>query len=221
MKNFLTASLIIVLVFSCGTASEAKNATFSENVKAGNRLFENGKYRYATSRLKRAIEQQPDSLNVLAQWVGWASLRSDAVDSAITYFDVAYVYDDTNYDVIAGQAFALNIKAKALSAYAAHELMEKSNMKAEHVLDENPDWYFPYGINLGKEHLILLMAQNYFGLGDFYDSEDYAYDLSTILVTDSIVTDSVRNVYFDYPSLNSQEGQAGLALALEWLFTEL
>jgi hypothetical protein len=219
-KSLYFIAIITAFTLSCGTASEAKDATYEENVKAAFSEFKKGQFKNAASRLKRAVKQEPDSLNVHAGAIAWASLKSYDVDSALYYFDIAYTADMTNYDAIAGQAFALSIKAKSLEMPESGEYLYMSNDKAEEVIDDH-NWSFAYNLNLSNNHLYLLEAQNHFVLGNFYDSEDYAEDLSYMLVADSLVADSIRDEYFSFPSVSSQEGQAGLAFAIEWLLTVL
>lgn len=222
MKNLIYTVFIAVLLSSCGTLEEAKELNFDEKVQYGKRSFTDKNYREAYRAFKSAYLDAPDSTDVLP-WIGWAAFKASEIDSALHYFELALDESSPTQDMYAGYAFALNVKAQMGGEVTSVNFtqfnygLEKggintqtmyslSNYYVEEALDYG-DWQFPYGLNLNENHLYYVASHNSYLDGDFYNCLYYLRD--------------IRGSFNLSNSINSQAGQAELALILEQTLQEL
>jgi hypothetical protein len=224
MKKLIYTVFIAVLLSSCGTLEEAKDLTHDEKVQHGLKSFTNKNYREAFRAFKSAYVNAPDSTEIL-QWIGWAAFKSNEVDTALFYFELALDEAEATQDMYAGYAFALNVKAQmggeianmpiqisfasddiAKGSVSIQSMYSLSTYYVEEALDYG-DWQFPYGLNLNENHLFYIASHNSYLDGYFSDAFYYLRD--------------IRGNFNLTSSINTQAGQAELALLLEQTLQEL
>jgi len=111
--------------------------------------FEEGNYVYALQKFESAVNADPNNESAYHGRAWCHLLLSNAAES-ISDFETAIIKGNSSHDPQAGLA----------AAFLAIEEYASSIIKANYVLDSNPNYYFEHKplINYQDMHLILAMA---------------------------------------------------------------
>jgi len=201
MKNisYFLVLLIVIFIITCGEensvtpiSEEAEQLvqdgweTFGYGVLGGgSRTYEN-----ALNHFLSAIDI--DSTYAAAYTgAGWSSARLNQLTNAISYFTKSVSFNSAEIDAHAGMAFVLN----------AQKNYSDSNAAAEEALQLNAAWLFVYDQSVSHADLHLILAENYFALGNF---------------SSSLAEVKVLNPSFD-ANISTFEGKSTLAEEIERL----
>lgn len=160
--NLITrGGLLILFVFwACSKDStEPQGPTYSELISQGWSAFKQGQYQNANQKFSEAKTRygsRPEAFTGL----GWGFFKLDDLMQADLEFGSGSTKNNPSLDLYAGWAFVLN----------AQKNYSTSNIQADQVFTQNPNWSFSYGLPLDANDLHVLKAQNYFLLGNFAES---------------------------------------------------
>ncbi|MBN1155689.1 hypothetical protein JXB12_12295 [candidate division KSB1 bacterium] len=161
-RNVYIAALItIVFLGSCGNDNgftpPPKDAQIL--VEEGWEKFSYRGYQNALSKFEEAITKD-DTYAEAYCGAGWAAARIPDLPLATDYFTQCIALDADYADAYAGLAFVYN----------ASKLYQNSITSAQTVLTINDTWSFTHDITLDYKDICLILAENYFALGDLSSS---------------------------------------------------
>lgn len=130
--------------------------TLDELIDQGWQAFETGDYQTAVAKFTAARDQAPNDAEIF-NGLGWSLFKQDNISQAHNEFLGGTKKGNVPADIYAGFAFVLNI----LKDYA------ESSKQAELALAEEPTWSFLHLSGLNVDDLRVLLAANYFLVGDF------------------------------------------------------
>lgn len=160
IKTIITFSLLFVSVFiSCNIEPEDPVLLYEAEMNGGWIAFTKSNFVEANQRFHQAIEVDSSKAEAYSG-LAWVLFKKDSLEKAFVMFDSAETMLDPDASLFAGHAFALNV-AKNYTL---------SNQLADLALKIDPEWTFPYLLNLDFNDLIILEAENYFMLGNFGQS---------------------------------------------------
>jgi len=184
----------LILICGCGKDEKPPKPTVQDLINQGWTKFDAGKYAGASADFNAAIGMSVDT-NEAYLGLGWAELRQSHGGLAENAF-AAYLLKvtDTNDDAKAGLAFA----------YHAQQKFQNAIDTANIVLLSVPNWKFSHDSRIDSLDLALILAQSYYGIGDY---------------SQSLV---VYQRYFDHnfnPDINTDAGREELADKIESKYT--
>ena len=171
------ASLLWAVTFGCRERIVPESPDFVEH---GWELMAEQEYLGA---IPHFLEGTKLDITYADSWngLGWAYAKLGSADSSADNFIIAAAKDDTTVvgtEILAGLAF---------SKLALGEFEDAVTNGIE-ALDRTPQWIFEHDTNIYFDHLTLLIATGYYGLGKFDSSlvwvqqfdQNYDADLTTL-----------------------------------------
>ncbi len=170
MRQFIILFATIFL-FACG---ESKKKNYLDD---GWDAFTNGDFEQALSDLQTAKSKDPNDPDIRAA-LGWTYMRLDSLESADREFGEGSLLSEAPADLAAGWTFVL----AAIHNYAA------SNVQANQILTNDPDWIFEFADGIDHNDIRIVKAENHFLLGEFTSSlneiktvnPDFNADVTTV-----------------------------------------
>jgi len=171
MRILISAVCVVclLLTFGCGgDGGGGPTDTAASLTAAGWALFEQGEYEAAIDKFNEAIgldDTYADAYNGL----GWSNAKLDLLTESLNSFGLCILNDNTLADPYAGctpvyrdyefpaMAFAEDTTAHFDSALAS----------AQEALSRDADYEFSHDESFNFEDIHLIMAQSYFGKGEF------------------------------------------------------
>jgi tetratricopeptide (TPR) repeat protein len=195
MKTLLLVAPIAFLLSSCsgGGTSEpppVQPPTAAQLIAQGWQAFAARNYQDASAKFHSAIQRDatlPDAYN----GAGWSEARLNHVDTALTWLAQGRQRDTNNVDLVAGLSVVQNARKQYL-------LSLDLGISA---LGKNPNWVFSRDTSVTSADVRMVLAEDYFALGDF---------------ASSLVIVRVYNPSFS-PDVTTTEGQTALAVEIERL----
>ena len=157
--GFLLAVCAMMMLGGCGSSDEVMDPIpLPTLVDQGWSAFESGNFAGAKSDFERAIADDPTN-SAAHNGLGWANMRLDDLQGAVTSFDAALTHGFSAADPHAGKAIVLRdldpVDYAAAIASANTALGLESNYAFAH--DAGLDW----------KDLRLILAQSHFALGEY------------------------------------------------------
>jgi tetratricopeptide (TPR) repeat protein len=150
----------IVVVLGCGGDGGGPSDTAGSLTQAGWTLFEQGEYELAIDKFERALELDADYADAF-NGLGWSNAKLDNLAQALENFGMCVSNAPSLTEGYAGCAPVYRdydtepAHFDSAVAFASTALTQDSAFEFSH--DDNFDW----------RDLRLIMAQSYYGLGEF------------------------------------------------------
>jgi len=150
----------IVVVLGCGGDGGGPTDTASSLTAAGWTLFEKGEYELAIDKFERALGLKADYADAF-NGLGWSYAKLDSLANALQNFGMCVTNDPDLTEGYAGCAPVYRdydtepAHFDSAAAFASTALTQEASFEFSH--DEDFDW----------RDLRLIMAQSYYGLGEF------------------------------------------------------
>lgn len=158
---YILLILFLLMLGSCGSDNgfTPPNKEAQDLVDEGWEKFGYKGYQNALLKFEEAIEKD-ETFTDAYNGAAWACARIPRLQNAANYFSQCLNIDNNYVDAHAGLAFVYN----AQKSYA------NSNTAATTALNKDPDWAFSHDVTVDYKDLQLLMAVNYYALGDLNSS---------------------------------------------------
>ncbi len=185
--------LITVMISGCGDTGNG----FKPPVKEAEELVIEGWEKFSYRGYANALEKFKEAITLNADYAdayngaGWSNARLTMLTDAINYFTQCLAIDRNFTDAQAGMAFVYN----------AQKSYQASIDQANSALTGNPAWSFGHDQSLSYLDLRVILAENYFALGNFTGSLNQVRLLNPSFTSD----------------VNSFEGKTALAEEIERL----
>ncbi len=192
---FISIQLISIFLLwnACSDSSSSTDVgglSYEQIISDAWSLFDDEQYQLAMDRFKDAQDMSGDESGAYTGQ-GCVYFVLDKIDSSAYFFSLGEDKKNLTATHYAIWAFVLNIEKQYLSS------LEKGGL----ALEMNPNWNFPYGLNLNSYDLHLLNAINYFLIGAFEDC---------------LIEIQILDPFFN-TDVNSNSGQIALSEELEKL----
>ncbi|MBI4549240.1 MAG: hypothetical protein HY707_14760 [Ignavibacteriae bacterium] len=191
LRTFFAIVLVCFLAFSCRTG-EPDEQTAAKLTEQGWESFTLGGYQAALRKFLEAIRANPEYVDAY-NGTGWTYAKLNNLDSSKIQFTTGLNKDPNNLEIKAGLSFVYN----------AQKDYDFSNDLALQVADSDSNWSFRRDTTITVDDLRLLIAENYFAIGN------YSASLAQV---------KILNPGFD-ADVTTAEGQAALAHEIERLRT--
>ena len=160
--RLLLALCALMMLGACGSSDEVMDPILLPTlVDQGWSAFESGDFAGAKSDFERAIADDPTN-SAAHNGLGWANMKLDDLQGAVTSFDAALTHGFIGADPHAGKAIVLRdlepVDYAAAIASANTALGIESNYAFAH--DARLDW----------KDLRLILAQSHFALGEYVEA---------------------------------------------------
>ena len=147
--------LLSLLLIGCANSVTEKEKTYQDLMNDAWKKFEQQDYDGALATFLEA--ETMDKTSDVVGAIGWTYLlKSDLENATKTFSQTGF----TSVDITAGLGFLFN----AIESYG------KSIEAIKVVENQNPNWSFGFGLNLGMNDLYILLAQNQFLLGNYNEA---------------------------------------------------
>jgi tetratricopeptide (TPR) repeat protein len=164
-------------------------------------ITEGGWVSFQYKGYQAALDKFEEAISIDANYAdayngaGWANARLSNLTDAISNFNQAISLNSTFVDALAGIAFAYN----------AQKMYEQSNSSAIAALNSNSNWIFSRDTNVDYNDLYLVIAANYFALGNLTNALEYVQKIDPSFNVD----------------VSTYDGKAELAEKIENLRSEI
>jgi len=160
--GLLLAACAVMVLTGCGSSDEVVDPIpLPTLVDQGWDAFESGDFVGAKSDFERAIADDPEN-GAAHNGLGWANMRLDDLQGAVTSFDAALTHGFTGADPHAGKAIVLRDLEPVDYAAAIGS--------ANTALGIESDYAFAHDAGLDWQDLRLILAQSHFALGEYDDA---------------------------------------------------
>ncbi|KAA3654454.1 MAG: hypothetical protein DWQ10_17800 [Calditrichaeota bacterium] len=162
--------VVVTIFFACGkstTETPPSQEEYDALVMQGWQDFAEKNYNSAKIQFQEAAGVNPGNAAAYGG-IGWALLMQDSLTSADDQFSLGAEKSDPDADFYAGWAFTLHLLHQS----------EKSINNALSALQFDADWIFENGTSLDKRSLQLILAADYFLVGNFAESLRYVQMLN-------------------------------------------
>ena len=184
--RIVLGSFVFFFFMSCSATTD----DYQSSVDAGWLAYEEAQFTDASFLFVGALAIDPSGTEA---WngLGWSRLRRDSLDGAADAFQTGSALSTPTADLYAGWGFVLN----------AQKNYGGSNTQTISALSADPQWQFVHEAGLTSVDLKILLAENYFALGQFSQS-----------------LTAVQSVNVDFTAdVSNTDGQAELAAEIERL----
>ena len=194
-QKILTISLMLLMVsmFAC---EETNKILFPENItvtpgetkaeiltKAGWQEFEKGNFSSAVDSFRLAIAEDyfyNDAYNGL----GWALSRMDSLSIAQKNFTIAIISSSTISEILKDACAGRSFVNLALDEYNDAITDVKNVITSRHYPYYHSEYTFRHDINITELDLLLVKAESYFLLEDYYNCCNTLLSIDKTLVVD-------------------------------------
>jgi tetratricopeptide (TPR) repeat protein len=155
----------LLLAVGCGRDGGGPSDTAASLTAAGWVLFEKGEYDLAIAKFSQALNLDAayaDAYNGL----GWAYANLDSLAHSLENFGLCISQDSTLADPYAGCAPVY----RDYEPEPAH--FDSAVAYASEALGKDSDYQFSHDTSFDWRDLHLIMAQSYYGLGEFLSAKD-------------------------------------------------
>jgi len=159
--TYILIAIFTAIIGSCGSENVFKPVDKEAQVlvEEGWEKFSYRGYQNALLKFQEAITKD-DTYSEAYCGAGWASARIPNLQTASNYFSQCLSLDIYYADAYAGLAFVYN----------AGKAYQNSISSAQYTLELNSKWAFDHDSSLDYKDLYLIMAEDYFALGDLSSS---------------------------------------------------
>lgn len=174
-KSIISAVSVLCLIvaFGCGgDGGGGPSDTAASLTAAGWALFEQGEYEAAIEKFNEAIDLDAtyaDAYNGL----GWSNAKLDLLTLALHNFGLCIINDNSLADPYAGCTPVYRDYEFPAAAFAedttAH--FDSALASAQQALSRDAGYEFSHDQSFDYQDLHLIMAQSYFGKGDFLSAK--------------------------------------------------
>ena len=176
MKTFISVACLACLLtaFGCGgDGGGGPSDTAASLTAAGWALFEQGEYEAAITKFDQALgldATYSDAYNGL----GWSNAKLDSLAEALGNFGECLVFNSTLADAYAGCAPVY----RDYETEPAH--FDSAIATASQALILEATYFFSHDDSFDWRDLHLIMAQSYYGLGEFLDANTHVLALGGV-----------------------------------------
>jgi tetratricopeptide (TPR) repeat protein len=171
MKTFILSACVVCLLmtFGCGgDGGGGPSDTAASLTAAGWALFEQGEYEAAITKFNQALGLDvtyADAYNGL----GWSNAKLDSLTESLLSFGMCISYDNTMVDPYAGCTPVYRDYEFPTTTFAEDTTanFDSALVFAQEALSRDADYEFSHDETFNWEDIHLIMAQSYFGKGEF------------------------------------------------------
>ncbi|MDI6767210.1 MAG: hypothetical protein QME52_10345 [Bacteroidota bacterium] len=166
MKRFYHYLIIITLscfTFSCKEkVNEPPPPDDNQYINQGWEAFGKREYQTALDKFTEALRMD-SSIADAYNGAGWSSGKLNLLDNAVKYFLSGKSKPNSSLDISAGLSIIYNAKKE----------YNLSISEAFVIFRTNPEWVFSRDTSVNKFDLRIILAENYFALGNFEISYEH------------------------------------------------
>lgn len=166
MKRFYHYLIIITLscfTFSCKEkVNEPPPPDDNLYINQGWEAFSKREYQTALDKFTEAMRMD-SSIADAYNGAGWSSGKLNLLDNAVKYFLIGKSKPNSVLDINAGLSIIYNAKKE----------YNLSISEAFVIFRTNPEWFFSRDTSVNKFDLRIILAENYFALGNFEISYEH------------------------------------------------
>jgi tetratricopeptide (TPR) repeat protein len=166
----VVSTAVLALTLGCGGDGGGPSDTAASLTAAGWALFERGEYEAANEKFMQALDLDATYAEAY-NGLGWSHAKLDSLGNSLSNFGLCITNDNTLSDPYAGCAPVY----RDYETEPAH--FDSAITAAAEALDKEGRYSFSHDTSFDWHDLHLIMAQSYYGLGEFLQAKAHVDSL--------------------------------------------